>query len=251
MNELSIRNKKVLFITGAGVSVDSGIPDFYSKNGLYKINEETGLSPIDALNSNTLKTNPQLVWRTVTDLFKSIGDVKPNKSHVAISSMSDLAKEVIVLTQNVDGLHLVTGKEKVYEVHGNALTSKCLRCGTNSNNHFDQISKRSIPRCDICGGMLRLDIVLFGELPKLPKNITEICRGVDLVFFVGTGSPQHYLISIAAKCLQEGAKIHWVNPRSIEDHNDLEYMFECFGVPSELVTEHLLGSSEFLPLLMR
>ncbi|MGR5555886.1 SIR2 family NAD-dependent protein deacylase [Vibrio fortis] len=251
MNELNVKNKKVLFITGAGVSVDSGIPDFYSKNGLYKVNEKTGLSPIGALNAKTLKTKPQLVWQTVHELFSSIGDVKPNKSHVAISAMSELASEVIVLTQNVDGLHSVTGKEKVYEVHGNALNSKCLRCDTNFNDHFEQLSKRVIPRCDLCGGMLRLDIVLFDEMPKLPEDINDICSNVDYVFFVGTGSPQHYLINLAAMCLQGGAKIHWVNPRPISEHADLSMMLECFGLPSELITEHLLDSSDFLPVLLK
>ncbi|HXV39080.1 MAG TPA: NAD-dependent deacylase [Nitrosopumilaceae archaeon] len=197
--------KKIVFVTGAGISQESGIPTFRGNDGLWKKYDPMKLATIDAFYDD-----PKLVWEWYEDRRKNILAAKPNAGHVAIADLTK-HKEVWVLTQNIDGLHQRAGCKNVLELHGSIITIKCTVC-----NFKDKITKRfsEIPPHCKCGNILRPDVVWFGE--PLPQDVwgeaimqASLC---DVMIVAGTSlsvSPAN-LLPIHAK--QNGALVIEVNP---------------------------------------
>ena len=197
--------KKIVFVTGAGISQESGIPTFRGNDGLWKTYDPMQLATIDAFHQN-----PKLVWEWYEDRRKNILAAKPNVGHVAISELAKY-KEVWVLTQNIDGLHQRAGSLNVLELHGSIITIKCTVCDFKDKitNSFSEIP----PLCK-CGNILRPDVVWFGE--PLPHDAwddammrSSLC---DIMIVAGTSlnvSPAN-LLPIYAK--QYGALMIEVNP---------------------------------------
>ena len=197
--------KKIVFVTGAGISQESGIPTFRGNDGLWKKYDPMQLATINAFNQN-----PKLVWEWYEDRRKNILAAKPNAGHVAISELAK-HKEVWVLTQNIDGLHQRAGSQNVLELHGSIITIKCTVC-----NFKDKITSdfSEMPPLCKCGNILRPDVVWFGE--SLPQDVwgdamthSSLC---DVMVVAGTSlsvSPAN-LLPMYAK--QNGALIIEVNP---------------------------------------
>jgi NAD-dependent deacetylase len=152
--------KKIVFVTGAGISQESGIPTFRGKDGYWRKYDPMQLATIDAFYQN-----PKLIWEWYEDRRKNILAAQPNNGHKAISELAR-HKDVIVLTQNIDGLHQRSGSKKVLELHGSIIRIKCTVCDYKDNitTNFDSLP----PKCK-CGNILRPDVVWFGE--PLPQNI--------------------------------------------------------------------------------
>lgn len=161
-NILNHSEKDVVFLGGAGVSTESGIPDFRSENGLY--NQKYDYAPEEILSLDFFNNHT----REFFNFYKSISisaDVKPNKAHEALADMEQKGRLLSVITQNIDGLHQKAGSKNVIELHGNAQRYHCTRC--KKEYPIDFIMETSdVPKCE-CGKVVRPDIVLYGEcLPK-------------------------------------------------------------------------------------
>lgn len=197
--------QKIVFVTGAGISQESGIPTFRGKDGYWRKYDPMQLATIDAFYEN-----PKLVWEWYEERRKNILEAQPNKGHFAIAELAKY-KHVIVLTQNIDGLHQRAGSKKVYELHGSIIRIKCTVCDymDNITSSFESLP----PKCK-CGNILRPDVVWFGE--PLPQDVwmeaIRHAQSCDVMIIVGTSlvvSPANYL-PIYAK--QNGAVLIEVNP---------------------------------------
>lgn len=197
--------EKIVFVTGAGISQESGIPTFRGADGLWRKYDAMKLATIEAFYEN-----PKLVWEWYEERRNNIMAAKPNPGHYAIAELERI-KSVHVLTQNIDGLHQRAGSIKVYELHGSIIMVKCTVCdfkdATMSN--FSQVP----PVCT-CGSILRPDVVWFGE--QLPQTVwQEAMRhasSCDVMVVVGTSlsvSPANLLPAYAR---QNGATLVEINP---------------------------------------
>ncbi len=196
--------EKIVFVTGAGISQESGIPTFRGKDGFWRKYDPMKLATIDAFYED-----PKLVWEWYEERRKNILDANPNPGHVAIAEL-EKHKQISVLTQNIDGLHQRAGSSSVYELHGSIITIKCTVCDFKDKitSGFSQLP----PLCK-CGNMLRPDVVWFGE--ALPQNVWESAMeeasSCDVMVVVGTSlavSPAN-LLPVYAK--QNGATMVEVN----------------------------------------
>ena len=199
------KSEKIVFVTGAGISQESGIPTFRGKDGLWRKYDAMKLATIDAFYED-----PKLVWEWYEERRQNILAAKPNPGHLAIAEL-EKHKEVKVLTQNVDGLHQRAGSKLVYELHGSIITIRCTVCSFKDNitSGFPELP----PLCK-CGNILRPDVVWFGE--PLPQDVWQDAMleasSCDVMVVVGTSlvvSPAN-LLPVYAK--QNGASIIEVNP---------------------------------------
>ena len=181
-------SKNIVFFGGAGVSTESGIPDFRSKDGLYnqKDVQFEKYTPEYLLDRECLYHNPKVFFEYYRQKFDT-RNIEPNITHKTLAKMEKMGKLSAIVTQNIDELHQKAGSKNVYEIHGNALRTYCTKCGKEyeKGSIFDK--KEKIPRCE-CGGMLRPDITLYGEnLPKDASNnaFAAICAA-DMLIIGGT-----------------------------------------------------------------
>ena len=207
---------KIVFVTGAGISQESGIPTFRGKDGLWRKYDAMQLATIDAFHAN-----PQLVWEWYNERRMNVFVAKPNNGHEAIAELENYV-DVVVLTQNIDGLHQRAGSSKVFELHGSIVRIKCTVCDYQNDviTNFEQIP----PKC-ICGNMLRPDVVWFGE--PLPQNVWRQAMihasQCDVMVIAGTSlvvSPANTL-PIYAK--QNNAFLVEINPERTIMTSDMDY----------------------------
>ena len=216
-------SRKIVFVTGAGISQESGIPTFRGKDGYWRKYDPMKLASIDAFYDD-----PKLVWEWYEDRRKNILDVKPNEGHFAISQMEEF-KDVVVLTQNIDGLHQRSGSTNVLELHGSIIRIKCTVCDFTDNitENFESLP----PKCK-CGSMLRPDVVWFGE--PLPQNIWQsaikeasIC---DVMIIVGTSLVVSPANTLPVYAKQNGAILIEVNPEKTVMSNDMTLSIQATSV---------------------
>ena len=216
-------SRKIVFVTGAGISQESGIPTFRGKDGYWRRYDPMKLASIDAFYDD-----PKLVWEWYEDRRKNILDVKPNEGHFAISQMEEF-KDVVILTQNIDGLHQRSGSTNVLELHGSIIRIKCTVCDFTDNitENFELLP----PKCK-CGSMLRPDVVWFGE--PLPQNIWQsaikeasIC---DVMIIVGTSLVVSPANTLPVYAKQNGAILIEVNPEKTVMSNDMTLSIQATSV---------------------
>jgi NAD-dependent deacetylase len=175
-------SRSIVFFSGAGISAESGIPTFRGKDGIWN-----KFRPEELANFDAFIRNPQLVWEWYNYRKSIVYQSKPNPGHFAIVEMEKYFQNVIVITQNVDNLHRRAGSKIVYELHGNIERNFCINC----KKHYDSELefKDGIPKCK-CGGLIRPDIVWFGEfLPADQFQLSEkAARNCDVFFVVGTSA---------------------------------------------------------------
>ncbi len=197
--------KKIVFVTGAGISQESGIPTFRGKDGLWRNYDPMKLATIDAFYDN-----PKLVWEWYNDRRRNIFAAEPNLGHKAIAELEEFVK-VVVLTQNIDGLHQKGGSSSVLELHGSIIKIKCTVCDF-KDEIFTEFS--NLPPLCKCGNILRPDVVWFGE--GLPQDVWQEAiihaNSCDVMVIAGTSlvvSPANTL-PIYAK--QNNAMLIEINP---------------------------------------
>jgi NAD-dependent deacetylase len=194
--ELLRGSRSVLFVTGAGLSADSGLPTYRGIGGLYEGRDAEEDLPIETLLSReTIESRPDLTWKYLLQIERACRAAKPNRGHAVIAEMESAFDRVWVLTQNVDGFHRRAGSRNVIEIHGELHRVRCVRCPYH-RPVADFAGLDIPPRCPDCNGVLRPDVVLFGErLParQLATYQAEIPSGFDLVFSVGTTSVFPYI----------------------------------------------------------
>lgn len=194
--ELMAQSQRILFITGAGLSADSGLPTYRGIGGLYEeMLTEENLPIEEALSGPMFQHRPELTWKYIGQIEASCRGAGFNDGHRVIAEMEQHFEEVWVLTQNVDGFHTDAGSTRIIEIHGNLRHLKCMNCGDAFEvKDFSEIDIP--PRCTVCSGMVRPDVVLFGEfLPQMAINtlMAQLSRGFDLIFSVGTSSLFPYI----------------------------------------------------------
>jgi NAD-dependent deacetylase len=211
--------KKIVFVTGAGISQESGIPTFRGKDGLWRKYDPMQLATIDAFYDN-----PKLVWEWYEERRRNILDAKPNPGHLAIAELAKY-RDVSVLTQNIDGLHQRAGSKNVYELHGSIITIKCTVC-----NFKDKITTgfSQLPPLCKCGNMLRPDVVWFGEALRedVWGSAMEQASACDLMIVVGTSLAVSPANLLPAHAKQNGATMIEVNiePTPMSQSMDLFLM---------------------------
>ena len=194
--ELLRQSRSVLFITGAGLSADSGLPTYRGVGGLYDGRDPEEGVPIEVLLSGeVMRARPELTWKYLLQIEQACRAAGPNRGHEVIAAMESRFERLWVLTQNVDGFHRRAGSHNVIDIHGDLHHVRCMSCPYETPV-ADYTGFAIPPRCPACGGVLRPDVVLFGEqLPQrqLATYREETGRGFDLVLSVGTTSVFPYI----------------------------------------------------------
>ncbi len=176
-------SNRIVFFSGAGVSTDSGIPDFRSQDGLY--NQQYKYPPEEIISHSFFEKNPEEFYRFYRDKMLCL-DVEPNEVHKFIAKCEEAGKCLGVVTQNIDGLHTLAGSKKVYELHGSIHRNYCTRCGKFYSAEYIKNST-GIPRCS-CGGIIKPDVVLYEE-PLDEKVQDEAIRAIlkaDMLVVLGS-----------------------------------------------------------------
>ncbi len=202
----------VAVLTGAGISAESGVPTFReAQTGLWARYDPEQLATPEAFLSNS-----KLVWEWYTWRRELVATVEPNPAHYALAEMARHVPRFTLITQNVDGLHQRAGSEGVIELHGNIVRTKCFDCSRKAFGvqELTKISQQTPPRCEYCGGMLRPDVVWFGEsLPADALNHAfNAARNCDLFFSIGTSALIQPAASLPTQALSQGIPTVEVNP---------------------------------------
>ncbi|PID56255.1 NAD-dependent protein deacylase [candidate division KSB3 bacterium] len=196
-------SRKILFITGAGISADSGLPTYRGLGGLYeKKDTEEGIPIETAISAMMLHEHPEITWKYLWQIGVNCRDACPNRAHEIISRLQEYKPDTWVLTQNIDGLHRAAGTKNVIEMHGDAFEMRCMKCG--SPYTFDVIFPLTVqrpelpPRClrENCRGIIRPNVVLFGEyLPSQAYAQLQalLDQGLDMVLSIGTSCSLPYI----------------------------------------------------------
>ena len=184
--KLIAESNNIVFFGGAGVSTGSGIPDFRSEGGLYSENYEM-FSPEYLLSRNCFMENRQLFFQFYRDKM-DLRDYSPNIVHKTLAEMEANGKLSAVITQNIDDLHQKAGSQNVIELHGSIYRNYCIWCGSGFNEGYIFNSITDIPRCPCCGGVIKPDVVLYGEmLPEDALNdASNAIAEADLIIVAGT-----------------------------------------------------------------
>lgn len=194
--ELLKQSKNILFITGAGISADSGLPTYRGIGGLYNEEATSDGIPIEmALAGQMLKNRPEITWKYLSQIEERCRHAKFNRGHEVIAEMEKHFPRVWVLTQNIDGFHYAAGSQHVIEIHGNFHKLFCPECSWHTTvGDYSQL--KIPPPCPECSCIIRPEVVFFGEsLPVKELEIltNELQKGFDLYFSVGTTSVFPYI----------------------------------------------------------
>ncbi len=199
--------RTVVAFTGAGVSAESGVATFRASDGLW-----SKFSPEELANVDAFLANPQMVWEWYQSRRHVVLEATPNAGHRAIAELEEFVPRVTVLTQNIDGLHADAGSSEVIELHGNIRRNYCQTC----HRRYDDealLTTHDVPRC-ACGGLIRPDVVWFGEM--LPLEAFERAEGrareADVLFSIGTSAVVYPAAGIPISALESGAYVVEVNP---------------------------------------
>jgi NAD-dependent deacetylase len=198
----------VVALTGAGISVPSGIPDFRSPGtGLW-----THVNPMEVAHIDVFRRDPERFWRYYAPRFQTLGDKQPNRAHLALVELERAGLLDAVITQNIDRLHARAGTQTLVEVHGSIAHSSCLVCGL--RYELEAVRARhegaadGVPRCD-CGVALKPDVVLFGELLPV-QAITRaetLAAGADLMLCIGSSLEVYPVAALPETTLDAGGEI--------------------------------------------
>ena len=186
LKNLIAESNNIVFLGGAGVSTESGIPDFRSGTGIYNSESGTKYRPIDIIAHDFFMEHTEIFY----DFYKRkliYPDAKPNKAHKALVRLEKQGKLKAIITQNIDNLHQEAGSKCVIELHGSVFRNYCMDCGKKFDTEY-VVAQSGIPHCDKCGGIVRPDIVLYEENLE-HKNVDDAIKAVkkcDLMIIAGT-----------------------------------------------------------------
>jgi NAD-dependent deacetylase len=235
--------ERILIITGAGLSADSGLPTYRGVGGLYNGHTEDGLPIEAALSGPMLDLDPALCWKYLAEIGRACMAAEPNVGHLAIAELQRRKPDCWVLTQNVDGYHLAAGSppQRLIEIHGTFAPLFCMVCGQESAELASHLIRPLPPRCANCGGVLRPPVVLFEEmLPDLAlgRLQAQLHKGFDVVVAVGTSASFAYIVEPLLRVRNSGGFTAQIDPTASE--------------LSLLVDVHIAeAASDVLPQLVR
>ena len=208
--ELIRDNQPCVVLTGAGVSTESGIPDFRSASGIWAQYDPMECATIEAFHRDPVK-----VWDFYARRFDVLVRAQPNAAHRALAELERAGHVRAVVTQNIDRLHELAGSQDVVEVHGSIRTSSCLACGRRET--FDEVVRlletAPAPACATCGAILKPDVVMFGELLPVAAidRAHELARGARLLLVVGSSLGVYPVADLPRVSLEAGGRLAIVN----------------------------------------
>jgi NAD-dependent deacetylase len=210
-SKLLARSRYAVAFTGAGISVESGIPDFRSKDGLW-----SRYDPFEYGHIDSFRENPAKVWKLLMEMEVLTESVHPNNAHIALGELEKMGIIKMVITQNVDSLHQRGGSCNVIEFHGNFRQLHCDQCFKPFLRQ--NISLETLPPLCTCGGPIRPDVILFGEgiPPQAYTSAFEAARRCDLMLVVGTSASVAPASQLPMVARRNGAHILEINPESSE-----------------------------------
>lgn len=214
-------SKHLLFITGAGMSADSGLPTYRGVGGLYEDQTTDEDMPIEELLSGWMfRHRPDLTWKYLLQVEQAGRHAKPNRGHEILAALEahPAFERVWVLTQNVDGFHRLAGSRNVMEIHGDIRQIRCTGCSYRADTTTYEFLSVP-PRCSHCNSILRPNVVLFGEAlqeEQLQKYHAQIPLGFDVVFSIGTTSVFPYIANPMQDAHLLGRRTVEINPRETE-----------------------------------
>jgi len=222
----------ILVITGAGISAESGLPTYRGISGLYN-DEKTieGYHIEEAISGRILALHPKVTWKYLLQIEEACRKAQPNQAHYQLAQLEQ-QKRVLILTQNIDGFHHAAGSSEIIDIHGNLHKLECMRCG----DRFGVTSYQGFalpPLCKHCGGVIRPQVVLFGEmLPerKLRWLYEEMEKGFDLVISIGTTSLFPYIAGPVLQAHRDGVPTIEINPEPTEVTPYVDYVFPLGAV---------------------
>lgn len=202
--------KKVAALTGAGISVESNIPPFRGKGGLWE-----KIDPMEYAHIDAFRRNPAKVWEVLIKGMKDVIDqARPNAAHLGLARLEELKRLHTIITQNVDGLHQMAGSTDVIEFHGSFAWQRCTRCEERLPTR--KVNLERIPPLCRCGGVLRPECVFFGEMipPGHLARSQQVASQCDVMLVIGTSAtvqPAAYIPHISK---ESGAKVIEINPEA-------------------------------------
>jgi NAD-dependent deacetylase len=198
--------RKAAALTGAGISVGSGIPDFRSAGGLWSV-----FSPEEYATLEVFYNNPAKAWK----LYRALGSIlhgkTANAAHKTLADLEDRNLLSGIITQNIDNLHQKAGSRKVFEIHGDHQHLQCLQCGTLEKAYQDRYQSRSVPRCSQCDYPLKPNVVLFGEAVRNFEDIEFFIDDCDLLLVIGTSAQVYPAAGLPHIVKQNGGTIFEFN----------------------------------------
>ena len=242
--ELFRKAKRVVVLTGAGISTPSGIPDFRSEgSGLWSRDE-----PMEVASLTTFRTAPEKFFHWFRPLAGQIFNAQPNAAHRAIAELEHSGVTTTIVTQNIDGLHQKAGSKKVLELHGTIRTLSCTQCFKQFDSQpFLQafIDEGSIPLCVNCNGILKPDVILFGE--QLPQSAwleaQRETHQVDLMLVAGSSLEVLPVAGLPMQALDRGAHLIVVNnsPTYVNVRADVVIMDDVAAILPEIIKRAIHG----------
>lgn len=183
LQEMIDESRSIVFFGGAGVSTESGIPDFRSVDGLY--NQKYDYPPEEIISHSFYKENPEEFYRFYKDRM-IFPEAKPNKAHEYLARLEKEGKLKAVITQNIDSLHTMAGSEMVFELHGSVMRNYCEKCRRLYNLDY-VVEAVGVPKCE-CGGTVKPDVVLYEEPldDKIMQGAIDAIRNADMLIIGGT-----------------------------------------------------------------
>lgn len=231
------RARAAVALTGAGISTESGLPDFRSPGGLW-----AAFDPLEVATLSAFRRTPQKFYEFYRSRLSRLGTVAPNAAHRALANMEARGQLRAIITQNIDGLHQAAGSRRVIELHGNLREAACIECGWIGPIAViaAALDRSTLPTCDTCGGRLKPNVVLFEELlPEAAYLTAEAeCRRADALLVVGSSlqvTPAAWLPEVAHR---HGAPVVIIN----DEGTPLDHL-------AEVVVRGRAGS--ILPALVR
>lgn len=230
--------KHPLFITGAGISADSGLPTYRGIGGLYEGRETTEGVPIEsALSGEMLRVRPELPWKYLLQIHKACAGSSCNRAHEVIAEIEKAKPDSWVLTQNVDGFHRDAGSRNLIEIHGRTSELYCMDCLQRydvtalTDRYGDEIPLP--PSCKVCEGVLRPDAVLFGEM--LPEKELMLLQnkasvGRDIIIVIGTTAVFPYISQPVFLARSQGIPTVEINPTETMISETVDYIIRDTAV---------------------
>jgi NAD-dependent deacetylase len=208
--ELIRRRKPCVVLTGAGVSTESGIPDFRSPTGLW-----AQFDPMEYASIDVFRRDPRKVWTFYKPRLAMLAEAEPNAAHRALAELERLGLVCAVITQNIDRLHERAGSKEVVEVHGSIRTSSCPGCGERYplERVLQFLEWEDAPACPACGEILKPDVVFFGELLPMEQieRAFELVRQASLLLVVGSALEVYPVAGLPLETLSAGGELAIVN----------------------------------------
>jgi NAD-dependent deacetylase len=229
-------------LTGAGMSTESGIPDFRSAGGLW-----SEVDPFEVASIDAFRRDPERVWRWYGQRIRALLDARPNPGHVALAALERHGLVQGVVTQNIDTLHTRAGSRDVVEVHGSVRRAVCPLCGAQetADDVLRQLDERDAPVCPSCGAVLKPDVVMFGEVLPLDAmgRAGRLAAGASLLLVVGSSLQVWPVADLPSETLRAGGAVAILNREQTPYDERAELVVSAPAGEALTETARLLGVS--------